>query len=116
MGRNGTKYPQSYVKASSVGDISWGDIWQELKGAELTVSNFVQSANSDIVWDTYATAHNENDASKVRQLLQATKQFKQALTEAVNIYHKQVQGIDQGLYTEIGYSIGEDEQFSKLGE
>lgn len=99
--------------ATSLDAVNWYAIWNELQGAKLTVANF---ANDDIIWDTYSKADSTGDASKSRQIFQAVKQFKQALTEAVDICNRQIQGIDKSLYTEIGYSVGEDEQYNKLGD
>lgn len=96
-----TKYPSTPITASSIDGVSWDDIWNELKGAQLTVQNFVNYSDSDMVWDTYAEAYNAGESDKVHQLLQASKQFKQSVTDAMNIYQSQVQGIKNGDYIRI---------------
>jgi hypothetical protein len=92
---------QKVIAASSIDGVTWDDIWQNLKDAEMTLYNFVQYSDSDIVWDTYVEAHNAGDSDKAHQLLQASKQLNEAVHVAMSTYERQVKGIQAGDYTRI---------------
>ena len=96
---------KKYVRASSDNAIEWRTIATELAAARERISEFLFAnkpvTGDDLVWDTFAEANNAGDVDALSQLYEATKQLRQAVDSAVDIYERQVQGMQQGDYIRI---------------
>jgi len=90
--RTFTKYPTK-IMASSIGNVSWWEISDELQCVQADIDTFLQTSDSDIIWDTYAEAHNSGDVDKAEQIAQATKQFHESISQAIDVYKRQIENI-----------------------
>lgn len=100
MKKTFTKYPTK-IMASSVGNVSWQEISDELQSVQADIDAFLQTSDSNMIWDTYAEAHNSGDVDKAELIAQATKKFHQSISQAIDVYKTQIEKIDNGAYTRL---------------
>lgn len=100
MKRTRTKYPQNITASDSINP-TWENINSPCIAARDAINALVGSEYFDKVWDIYAEASNSGNLDKIQQLVAASEQLRDAVSDDIEIYKKQIDNIAAGEYTRI---------------